>query len=164
MLKINSYVNYGASGVCKIEERKSERIRNVLKQYYVLRPVFVENSAVYVPVDNENLVSKITPVISVAELDSMISDAADRKDEWIESDFERSEKYKEILRSGNRAEIIEIIRVIHRRQKELMSKGKHLHVIDERLKREAQAPLCSEIAFVKDITTDEALTLILNSL
>ncbi len=161
MLKVEDYVIYGASGVCKIAEIKKERMRGVTKEYYVLKPVYAENSTVYVPLDNMTLVEKIQPVISVKELDKVLSGAVMRADEWIENDGERTEKYKETLRSGNRAEIIEIIRVIYRRQKELLTRGKHLHVTDERLKREAQTPLCSEIAFVKSISPDEALKLIL---
>lgn len=164
MLKIHDYVNYGASGVCEITEIKKERVRGVTKEYYILRPVFAENSAIYVPLDNETLVGKIRPVISPRELDSIIADAEKRCDQWIENDNERTEKYRETLKSGNRSEIIEILRVIYRRQKELISRGKHLHVTDERIRREAQTPLCSEIAFVKHITPDEALTLILTNL
>ena len=164
MFSVEDYVIYGASGVCKIAEMKKERMKGATKEYYVLKPVFSQNSAVYVPVDSPALVEKIQPVISVTELDKVLSGISNRSDEWIENDSERTEKYKEILRSGNRAEIIEIIRVIHRRQKELITRGKHLHVADERIKRDAQAPLCSEIAFVKGVSPEEALTLILKDI
>ena len=132
MFSVEDYVIYGATGVCKIAEMKKERMKGVTKEYYVLKPVFSQNSAVYVPVDSPALVEKIQPVISVTELDKVLSGISNRSDEWIQNDSERTEKYKEILRSGNRAEIIEIIRVIHRRQKELITRGKHLHVADER--------------------------------
>ncbi len=164
MYSVDEYVIYGASGVCKIAEMKKERVKGVTKEYYVLKPVFSENSTVYVPTDSEMLVGKIRPVISANELDKVLASVADRADGWIENDNERAEKYKETLRSGNRSEIIEIIRVIHRRQKELLAKGKHLHVADERLKRDAQTPLCSEIAYVKSISPEEALTLILKDM
>ena len=164
MYSVEEYVIYGASGVCKIADMKKERIKGVTKEYYVLKPVFSQNSTVYVPTDNPALVEKIQPVISVAELDKVLSEVDGRSHEWIENDNERSEKYKETLRSGTRSEIIEIIRVIHRRQKELITRGKHLHVIDERIRRDAQTPLCSEIAFVKGISPEEALTLILKGM
>ncbi len=164
MYNVEDYVIYGASGVCRISDIKKERIKGVTREYYVLKPVYAENSTLYIPLDNMNLVERIRPVISSEELDTVLLAVPDRNDEWIENDFERAEKYKETLRSGNRTEIIEIIRVINRRQKELQSRGKHLHVADERIKREAQTPLCSEIAFVKTITPDEALKLILTDM
>ena len=161
MFKISDYVCYGATGVCQITETKKERISGVTKEYYVLKPVFNENSAVYVPMDSPVLVEKMKPVLSATEIKKLITNAKKRNDEWIINDFRRSEQFKETLKSGDRADIIEIIRMIYRRQKELISRGKHLHVSDERTRRDAQTPICSEIAFVKKITPDQALELIL---
>ncbi len=163
-MKINDYICYGASGVCQIAETKKDRIGGVTKEYYVLKPVFNENSAVYVPIDNQMLIGKMRPILSLAAINKIITNAKKRCDQWIENDNERAEKFKEILKSGNHADIIEVVRVIHRRQKELQLKGKHLHVVDERLRRDAQIPLCSEIAYVKNITADQALQLILADL
>ena len=164
MFKISDYVCYGATGVCQITETKKERISGVTKEYYVLKPVFNENSAVYVPMDSPILVEKMKPVLSATEIKKLITNAKKRNDEWIVNDFQRSEQFKGILKSGDRANIIEIIRMIYRRQKELASRGKHLHVSDERTRRDAQTPICSEIAFVKGISPDEALELILANL
>ena len=161
MFKLNDYVCYGATGVCQITETKKERISGVTKEYYVLKPVFNENSAVYVPMDNAALLEKMRPIVSATELKKILANAKDRHDEWIANDFQRTEYFRETLKSGNRADIIEIIRMIYRRQKELILRGKHLHVADERTRRDAQIPICSEIAFVKKITPDQALELIL---
>ena len=161
MFKLNDYVCYGATGVCQITETKKERISGVTKEYYVLKPVFNENSAVYVPMDNAALLEKMRPIVSATELKKILANAKDRHDEWIQNDFQRTEYFRETLKSGNRADIIEIIRMLGRRQKELLLRGKHLHVADERTRRDAQIPICSEIAFVKKITPDQALELIL---
>lgn len=161
MFKISDYVCYGTTGVCQITETKKERVSGVTKEYYILKPVFNENSAVYVPMDNTTLVEKMRPVLSATEIKKLITNAKKRNDEWITNDFQRAEQFKETLKSGDRADIIEIIRMIYRRQKELILRGKHLHVADERTRRDAQTPICSEIAFVKEITPDEALELIL---
>ena len=161
MFKLNDYVCYGATGVCQITETKKERISGVTKEYYVLKPVFNENSAVYVPMDNNTLLEKMRPIVSATELKKILANAKNRHDEWIQNDFQRTEYFRETLKSGNRADIIEIIRMLSRRQKELLLRGKHLHVADERTRRDAQTPICSEIAFVKKITPDQALELIL---
>ena len=161
MFKISDYVCYGATGVCQITETKKERISGVTKEYYVLKPVFNENSAVYVPMDNAALLEKMRPIVSATELKKILANAKDRHDEWIQNDFQRTEYFRETLKNGNRADIIEIIRMLSRRQKELLLRGKHLHVADERTRRDAQIPICSEIAFVKKITPDQALELIL---
>lgn len=161
MLKLGDYICYGATGVCQITETKKERISGVTKEYYILKPVFNEKAAVYVPMDNPLLIEKMRPILSAAEIKKLITNAKSRNDEWISNDFQRAEQFKETLKNGNRADIIEIIRMIYRRQKELILRGKHLHVSDERTRRDAQTPICSEIAFVKKITPDEALELIL---
>ena len=161
MFKLNDYVCYGATGVCQITETKKERISGVTKEYYVLKPVFNENSAVYVPMDNAALLEKMRPIVSATELKKILANAKDRHDEWIANDFQRTEYFRETLKNGNRADIIEIIRMLSRRQKELLLRGKHLHVADERTRRDVQTPICSEIAFIKKITPDQALELIL---
>lgn len=161
MFKLNDYVCYGATGVCQITETKKERISGVTKEYYVLKPVFNENSAVYVPMDNAALLEKMRPIVSATELKKILANAKNRRDEWIANDFQRTEYFRETLKNGNRADIIEIVRMLGRRQKELLLRGKHLHVADERTRRDAQIPICSEIAFVKKITPDQALELIL---
>ncbi|MBQ2423130.1 MAG: hypothetical protein II286_04175, partial [Clostridia bacterium] len=110
---------------------------------------------------NNTLLEKMRPIVSATELKKILANAKDRHDEWIQNDFQRTEYFRETLKSGNRADIIEIIRMLSRRQKELLLRGKHLHVADERTRRDAQTPICSEIAFVKKITPDQALELIL---
>ena len=77
MFKLNDYVCYGATGVCQITETKKERISGVTKEYYVLKPVFNENSAVYVPMDNNTLLEKMRPIVSATELKKILANAKD---------------------------------------------------------------------------------------
>ena len=99
MFKISDYVCYGATGVCQITGTKKERISGVTKEYYVLKPVFNENSAVYVPMDSPVLVEKMRPVLSATEIKKLITNAKKRNDEWIINDFRRSKQFKEALKS-----------------------------------------------------------------
>lgn len=163
MYNVNDYISYGSTGVCRIAEIKRERIRGVTKEYYVLRPVFAENSTVYVPTDNEELVSKIRSVLTCDELNLLLSDKSIEEDGWITNDYERMEKYREIIKGGDRRQVIRIVRSIHRHQRELLGRNKRLHVSDERIKKEAESLICSEVAFIKNITPEKALPIVLGN-
>ena len=53
MFEIGEYVVCGNNGVCQIKEITTLSMSGVDKnrKYYILKPVYSENSTVYVPVD-----------------------------------------------------------------------------------------------------------------
>ena len=61
MYKIGTVVVYGSEGVCEITEITSMKFANSENEslYYVLSPVSSRGSKVFVPCDNEALVSKM---------------------------------------------------------------------------------------------------------
>lgn len=58
MYKIGELFVYGSRGACKIIDIKNEKFGNSEKTYYILMPFFDSKETIFVPVDNEKLVSK----------------------------------------------------------------------------------------------------------
>lgn len=59
MYSVGQTVLYGSNGICNIEEITTKEISGMSIDYYVLKPLYSQNSTLFVPVNNEKLVSKI---------------------------------------------------------------------------------------------------------
>ena len=64
MYKIGDLFIYGANGACKIADIKTENFNRNEKIYYILVPVFDIKETIFVPADNEQLVSKMKKILS----------------------------------------------------------------------------------------------------
>lgn len=157
MFFINQNVYYDGIGVCKIIDIKKEKLMNETKEYYVLKPMFQEKSTIHVPVDNELLTSRIKSVIGAEELNVFISEIPDIKPEWIENDNIRNTTFKSAIHSGNRTNIMKIIKTLYTRKSELDKNGKHLRSADAQIMSEAERLIFNEFALVLNIEPDEVL-------
>jgi len=160
MFKENDTVLYGVEGVCIVTEITERQFRDQVMKYYVLKPVYREGSTVFVPINNEALVSKMKRILSVEEIHQLIRNMPNEELIWIDNDNQRKEKYKEILRSGNRKDIIQLIRTIYLKQEELKKIGKKIHAADDGIFKEAEKILYEEFAYVLNIKKDEVVPFI----
>jgi len=155
MFQIGQTVLYGMEGVCTIEERQKMKVGHTRAFYYVLRPVFRPNSTIFVPEDNEALLSKMRPVLSREEIAQILHDAPEQELDWVEDPNERKTEYQIILLSGNRLLIIRMIYALMQHREKLQKHGKHLRSADEQLLRDAQKLLHDEFALVLNISQNE---------
>lgn len=72
----------------------------------------------------------------------------------------RKEKYREILKNGDRQELIQLIRTLYLHQQELKKAGKKFHATDEKILNEAEKILHHEFAYVLDIKLEEVVPFI----
>lgn len=79
---------------------------------------------------------------------------------WISNENERKEKYKKIIASGDRAELIKMIKALYFHKKEREANGKHLYLSDERFFKEAERILYDEFQYVLKIRKDELMAFI----
>ncbi len=161
MYKVGEDVLYGSNGVCTITEITNKKIAGKTIEYYVLKPVYSETSTLFVPVHNEALVSKIRSVLSKDELNSILSNLPDPP-EWNDNKNDRLELFKNVISEGNCLKLITLIRLIHNHEQIQVSKGKRLHISDERILKEAEKMVCDEISLVLQVDRSRALELIIN--
>jgi len=155
MFQIGQTVLYGLEGVCTIEERQKMKVGHTRAFYYVLRPVFRPNSTIFVPEDNEALLSKIRPILSREEIAQILHDAPEEELAWIEDPNERKTEYQRILTGGERLLLIRMIHVLLLHRQKLEKHGKHLRAADEQLLRDAQKLVHDEFALVLNISQNE---------
>ena len=155
MFQIGQTVLYGLEGVCTIEERQKVKVGHTRAFYFVLRPVFRPNSTIFVPEDNEALLSKMRPILSAEEIAQILHDAPLEELVWIDEPNERKAEYQKILVGGERLLLIRLIHALSQHRKKLEKHGKHLRSADEQLLRDAEKLLHDEFALVLNIKQNE---------
>ena len=163
MLKKGDVISYGTTGVCKVEGECEQTVKGQKKRYIVLKPVHQANSTLYVPLDNDELKTKFKPLLTVEEIEEIIK-MPEESSLWKESSSERAELYSQILESGDRKRLAQLVRTLYLRQKHLIARGRHLHSLDERFFKNAENLLFDEFSAVLGISQDEVFDFIENRL
>ena len=154
--KIGDKILYGAVGIMEIIDIREECIGSTAKKYYVLREVNATSDAqTYVPCDNERLVSLMHPLLSKKEMRALI-ECKDIPDiEWEQNNRLRSEKYHEIMESGDRYGMLSMIKSIEKMGEVRASEGKKNYIADDTAMRKAIRLLNLEISLVMDIPLEQ---------
>lgn len=160
MFKAGQTVSYGSQGVCKLIEISEKEMCGKRAQYYVLKPVYHENNTIFVPVDNENLTSKMRSVLSKEEIKELINSIPNEKLCFIEDDVKRREEYKSILSSGDIRGIVGLIKSLYTEGQKRKELGKKLPQQDEIIFNRAETLLYDELALVLEIEPQEVLAFI----
>lgn len=159
MFHIGDSVLYGADGVCTITDLAVREFCGTEREYYILQPDADPHGIVYVPTDNPSLVGKMRRLLTREEINEIFAEfspedgsaCGGESPDWIENDAERKHTYEEILQSGDRRQIIRIIRALYLHRENLKKRGKKLHIADERIFREAEGIMNAELAYVLSI-------------
>ncbi|SHI06760.1 transcriptional regulator, CarD family [Clostridium collagenovorans DSM 3089] len=153
MFEVNDYVMYGMTGVCKVIDIKKEKLMDdVLKEYYVLSPVYSKNTVIKIPVDNKKI--PIRKVLSEGEVDLAINNMNDTECLWINDDKLRNEKFKAMLKSGECDNLMTLVKSIYSNKCDKQSNGKKIGKNDEEIMQTAEKLLNEEFATVLDISPE----------
>lgn len=164
MYKIDETVLYGVNGICTITDIEEKKINKEIKKYYVLKPVYNKASTLFVPVDNELLVAKMKKILSKKEIMNLVDSINEEDLIWIDNEQERNRTYNEILKSGDRKEIMKMLRSLHHHRLMLKDTGRKFHVADEKIMRAAEGLLHEEFAYVLDIKKENVTDFIVEHL
>lgn len=151
---VGEVVVYGTQGVCRIHELCRRKFDREEREYFLLRPVFDSRSVIYVPTDKPELLGQMRPVLTAPEVHALISSASDDVD-WIDDDDDRKDFCAAVFHSGDRRELMRLIRMLYSRNEALKGQKKHFHIADERSLKRAQKLLHEEFAYVLGLTPDE---------
>lgn len=156
MFQKNCVVVYGLHGVCRIADITEKDFSGQEEVYYILKPVFDDRSTFFVPVKNESS-HKLRPLLSFEEARTLIKSIGDQDTIGITDEKHRKDAYKKIIESGDRCEMMRLIKTLYLRKKEQQKAGKKQHIIDEHFMKEAEGILYDEFAYVLKINRDDVL-------
>lgn len=160
MFKVNDTVLYGNDGVCLISDIMTRKFTDKTMDYYVLKPIYNKSATTYVPVNNNELVAKMRRILSAEEIIDLIHSMDEADTIWIANDNVRKEKYREIINSGDRKQMMMMVKTLFLHQQKLKDQGKKFHATDDRIFKEAEKILYEEFAYVLNIKQEEVIPFI----
>lgn len=157
MFEVGEKVLYSLNGVCEIIDITEKSFGNIKIKYYVLKPVYNDKSTVFVPVENETLVSKMKKLCTKEQIDEMLNNIPMQNVEWNGNDIARRDDFKNIISRGEMKEILILLKQIWLRRREQIAKGRKLHNSDEMYMREAEKMIKEELSIVIGVEQEEVI-------
>ncbi len=143
----NEKVVYGNNGICLIEDIKIMKFGAESGAYYVLKPESNKSGTLYVPVDKENLVSKMRHVLTKDEIDKILINDCKDSMKWPENKAERNELFSKIISGCDTAELLMMIKCLYLKKQEKSAQGKVLSSSDDTMLKTAERLINEEFSY-----------------
>ena len=156
MYQIGDQVVYGVHGVCRVVDLEERLVDRKRLTYLALEPVGQDGSRYLVPTHNQVAMSKVKQMLSKEELADMLGSQEVRADGWIKDENLRKQTYRELISSGDRARLMQMIRTLYRHKVAQTAAGRKVHLCDDNFLRDAEKLLLSEVSIVMEMDTDQA--------
>lgn len=154
MFKKGDYVVCGNKGVCMVEDITTLCMPGVDKdkEYYILKPVYITGSTVYIPADADE--ETLRRVLSEEEADRLIQGIPgippinDSNDKILE------QVYKGCMRTNQCEEWVRILKTTYQRRVRRQEMGRKVTAVDAKYSRIAEDILYGELAVALKISRD----------
>lgn len=149
------FVVVGNKGVCKIDDVTTLNISGVdrEREYYILKPVYVPGSTVYIPVDTAK--DSMRKVLSEKEAKVLISNIPQIPFITITNDKLLEQEYKECMKTNDCVEWVKIIKTIYLRKQKRLEAGRKVTAVDAKYFRIAEDNLYGELSVSLNIPKAE---------
>ena len=156
MYQVGDWVVYGIHGVCRVIGTEKQLVNRKRTLYLVLEPLAQAESRFYLPADNPTALAKLKRVLSPQELADLIDSEEVHKNTWIQEENRRKQHYRELIGSGDRIALMQMITTLYRYKEEQLASGRKFHQSDDNFLRDAERLLASEIALVMKLSQEDA--------
>lgn len=155
MYQIGDRVVYGVHGVCQIVDQQIQTVNRKKVEYYVLEPLTQSGSSFFVPSQSQSALSKLRPILTKEQIDSLLSSVSTFENAWIEDENLRKQYYRQLIVEGRCDAILSMIRALHIHREEQLMAGKKFHVADANFLKDAEKIVYSEFSVVLGIPYDQ---------
>ena len=155
MFEIGEYVVCGNKGVCVVENITTLDISGIDKQraYYILKPLYMSGSTVYVPVDSSR--ESMRRVLKRNEAQELIEGIPNIPLLVITNDKLSEQTYRECIKTNSCEELIKMIKTIYLRKQKRIQAGRKVTAVDAKYFHIAEDNLYGELAVALDIPRHE---------
>lgn len=161
--KIGEYVVYKNSGICKITDIRSMRFPKMKERiYYICSPVYDETAVIYAPSDSEEAERGMHKILTAEEIDCIIESVEEIKSDLSDDSKERTAVFEQKLLSGDRTEILWLIKAITEEKHQRASQKKKLYAADAKILATAEKIITEEFAFALGIGKNEVIPYIID--
>lgn len=152
---IGDYVVCGNKGVCVVENITTLNISGVDKdrKYYILKPLYMSGSTVYVPVDSPK--GSMRKVLERGEAQKLIERMPEIPPLSIANDKLTEQIYRECIKTNDCQELVKIIKTIYMRKQKRIQAGRKVTAVDEKYFQLAAENLYGELAVALDMDRRE---------
>lgn len=164
MYQVGDQVVYGIHGVCRVVDQEERVVDRKRLTYLALEPVGQDGSRYLVPTHNDAAMAKLRSMLSREELESMLDSQEVRADGWVKDENQRKTLYRELIGSGDRVKLMQMVRTLYRHKADQAAAGRKCHLCDENFLRDAEKLLVSEVSIVMGVESDQAKQYIRNKL
>ena len=156
MFAIGSYVIYRSEGVCRVTDVREEKFGAIggAEKYYILTPVSDPKSTVFVPTNNERLVSMMRHLLSAEEIGALCASLREERMEWIADNRARNNAFRDLLAIGDRRELIVLLNTVTEHIEEAVAAGKKPTATDEYARKQAAKLLLDEFCATSAIADE----------
>lgn len=155
MYEIGQLIIYGGEGVCRVEDIVPSPIPGVGqdKPYYKLSPYY-HKGVIYAPTDVN---VPMRPVLTAQEARQLIKriPQVDAAAEMPPPSKQAAQEYKALLQTYDDMNLIRIIRMIYRKNRQAIAQGKGYGHVDERFFKRAKELLHGELAISLGIPVEQ---------
>lgn len=157
------YIVHKRNGVCLIEDIITEKlIGKQLNEYYVLSSVYDKNTKIFIPIGSQ-LEEGLERVPSREEVNGYIEESKTIEIEWLSNGKERAKQFDKIVKDGNRAEILWLIKTIREYRDKLDRFNKKMKSNDQRYLTMSENMIMGEFAFALGINRSDVFEYIENA-
>lgn len=164
MYQIGDRVIYGSHGVCQIVDAEERTVDRKKIRYLVLEPVNQAGARFYVPAENPAALAKLRHILDRESLEQLLQSAEIRQDCWIPDENQRKQRYRELISSANREELLRMIHSLHIHKQRQIEAGRKFHLCDENFLRDAEKLLNAEFSLVLGIQPSQVGDYILSAI
>lgn len=155
---VGDYVMYAGNGICRINDIRRERFRGLEERlYYVMSSVYDSGAKFYLPVGMEDIKKRIRPLLSEGEIWAIIDETEDIGSRWIENDDSRMAAFEQVLRGGEIAEILWLVKILNLHKIEMRESGRKFRSCDEKVLTHAERVITEEFAFVLGLRRESVI-------
>lgn len=112
------YISYGGHGVCRIADIRSMDFGSGKQEYLVIEPIASGSATIYLPSANQTVQTRMRPVLTREEIDSIISSVKNDQMPWTVDRKQRTLQFQQILSRRDTRELLLLASCLHKRKSE----------------------------------------------
>lgn len=144
------YISYSGHGVCRIADVRGMDFGNGEQEYLVIEPIASGSATIYLPSGNQNVQTRICPVLTREEIDVIISSVKNDRMSWIADRKQRMYQFQQILSRRDTRELLLLASCLHKRKSEKGLPSSELEILHK-----AESMIEQEFSFTLKISRGE---------
>jgi len=152
---VGDYVICSNKGVCVVEDITTLNISGVDKEreYYILKPLYMSGSTVYVPVDSSKETMRY--VLGCQEAKELIAAIPEVPLLVITNEKFLEQTYRDCIKANDCLELVKMIKTIYQRKQKRIQAGRKVTAVDAKYFHMAEENLYGELAVALGLNRKE---------